>query len=270
MASLSTPSTAPSKPFKSDDGLLETRKLDTICLFDVDGTITMPRQAITSAMDADLQELRKKCLVGLVGGSDIVKIAEQIGGIEAIAKYDYVFAENGLVAFKNGKQFFEDNIQKYIGEDNLQTFINYCLKYLSDIKLPFKRGTFIEFRNGLINVSPVGRNCTKEERDLFEKYDLEHNIRRTMVSDLREKFSCMKLYFSIGGQISFDVFPEGWDKRYALKHLENDRISNIYFFGDKTFKGGNDYEIYSDPRTKGYSVTSPVETRTVLSELFGL
>jgi hypothetical protein len=26
----------------------------------------------------------------------------------AIAKYDYVFAENGLVAFKNGKQFFED------------------------------------------------------------------------------------------------------------------------------------------------------------------
>ncbi len=26
----------------------------------------------------------------------------------AIAKYDYVFAENGLVAYKNGKQFFEE------------------------------------------------------------------------------------------------------------------------------------------------------------------
>jgi phosphomannomutase len=34
------------------------------------------------------------------------------------------------------------------------------------------RGTFIEFRNGLINVSPVGRNCTKQERDLFFAYDL--------------------------------------------------------------------------------------------------
>jgi hypothetical protein len=33
-------------------------------------------------------------------------------------------------------------------------------------------GTFIEFRNGLINVSPVGRNCSKEERDVFEAYDL--------------------------------------------------------------------------------------------------
>ena len=75
-------------------------------------------------MDLFLQELRKKSLIGLVGGSDIVKIAEQIGGTEgisrsssssfifnehvAIAKYDYVFAENGLVAYKDGKQFFEE------------------------------------------------------------------------------------------------------------------------------------------------------------------
>jgi hypothetical protein len=33
-------------------------------------------------MDAYLQELRKKCLVGLVGGSDIGKIVEQIGGTQ--------------------------------------------------------------------------------------------------------------------------------------------------------------------------------------------
>jgi hypothetical protein len=26
----------------------------------------------------------------------------------AIAKYDYVFAENGLVAYQNGKLFFEE------------------------------------------------------------------------------------------------------------------------------------------------------------------
>ncbi|CAF1935410.1 unnamed protein product [Rotaria magnacalcarata] len=270
MATLNSSIQTSSEPSKINDGLLETQKINTICLFDVDGTITMPRQAITSEMDEQLQALRKKCLIGLVGGSDITKIAEQIGGTKAIAKYDYVFAENGLVAYKNGKQFFEENIQKYVGEDDLQSFINYCLKYLSEIKLPFKRGTFIEFRNGLINVSPVGRNCTKEERDLFEAYDLEHKIRRTMVKDLQEKFSHLKLIFSIGGQISFDVFPEGWDKRYALKHLDNENISNIYFFGDKTFQGGNDYEIYSDPRTIGYSVTNPMETRIHLSKLFHL
>ncbi|UJR38563.1 hypothetical protein I4U23_031229 [Adineta vaga] len=270
MTTPTTPFATPGEPFGNDDGVISSRKLDTICLFDVDGTIALARQLITVEMDTCLQEVRKKCLIGLVGGSDIVKIVEQIGGTNAIAKYDYVFAENGLVAYKNGNLFFQENIQKHVGEDDLQSLINYCLKYLSEIKLPFKRGTFIEFRNGLINVSPVGRNCTKEERDIFEAYDLEHKIRETMVKDLQGKFAHLNLVFAIGGQISFDVFPEGWDKRYAVKHLEKDNVKNIYFFGDKTFKGGNDYEIYNDPRTKGYSVTNPVETRAYLCELFGL
>jgi hypothetical protein len=33
-------------------------------------------------MDNFLQQIRSKSLIGLVGGSDIVKIAEQIGGVE--------------------------------------------------------------------------------------------------------------------------------------------------------------------------------------------
>lgn len=46
-----------------------------------------------------------------------------------------------------------------------------------DIELPLKRGTFIEFRKGMLNVSPIGRNCSQEERDAFEVYDLKHGIR---------------------------------------------------------------------------------------------
>ncbi len=43
--------------------------------------------------------------------------------------------------------------------------------------------------------------------------------------------------FAIGGQISIDVFPDGWDKRYCLKHIENEGFKEIHFFGDKTEKG---------------------------------
>lgn len=39
---------------------------------------------------------------------------------------------------------------------------------------------------------------------------------------------------SAGGQISFDVFPDGWDKRYCLGIVEKDHFSSIHFFGDKT------------------------------------
>jgi hypothetical protein len=38
------------------------------------------------------------------------------------------------------------------------------------------RGTFIEFRSGMLNVSPIGRNCSQEERDEFEKYDKVKNL----------------------------------------------------------------------------------------------
>lgn len=85
-----------------------------------------------------------------------------------------------------------------------------------------------------------------------------------------------KYSFSIGGQISFDVFPAGWDKTYCLQHVEAEKnisgveYKKIHFFGDKCFVGGNDYEIYTDPRTIGHSVKGPEDTMRQLKEIFGL
>ena len=107
------------------------------------------------------------------------------------------------------------------------------------------RGTFIEFRNGMINVSPIGRNCSKSERDAFEEFDRQAGVRQTMVERLRTEFADLNLRFSIGGQISFDVFPQGWDKSFCLKFIEN-QYDEIHFWGDKTAEGGNDHEIYID------------------------
>ena len=35
----------------------------------------------------------------------------------------------------------------------------------------FLRGTFVEFRNGMLNICPVGRSCSQEERIEFNEYD---------------------------------------------------------------------------------------------------
>uniref|UniRef100_A0A2K6F8L7 Phosphomannomutase n=1 Tax=Propithecus coquereli TaxID=379532 RepID=A0A2K6F8L7_PROCO len=147
-----------------------------LCLFDVDGTLTAPRQKITKEMDGFLQNLRQKIKIGVVGGSDFEKVQEQLGNDE--------------------------------------------------------------------------------------------NIRQKFIADLRKEFAGKGLTFSIGGQISFDVFPDGWDKRYCLRHLENEGYKTIYFFGDKTMPGGNDHEIFTDPRTVGFAVTAPEDTRRICEELF--
>jgi phosphomannomutase len=77
-------------------------------------------------------------------------------------------------------------------------------------------GTFIEFRNGMLNISPIGRNCTQAERDDFDVYNKEHKILPAFVAALKEEFKDIPLTYSIGGQISFDVFPNGWDKTCTL------------------------------------------------------
>ncbi|PSN44908.1 putative phosphomannomutase [Blattella germanica] len=233
-----------------------------ICLFDVDGTLTAPMKVIEPHMKSFLlDELKPKCTIGLVGGSDFKKISHQMGGTDEVLKnYDYVFAENGLIAFKNGVSIGTKNIQEHMGEERLQLFINFALKYMSGLTLPVKRGTFIEFRTGLINVCPVGRSCTQAEREQFFEYDKEHKIREKFVKALKEEFPNLGLEYCIGGQISFDVFPTGWDKTYCLQHLENEKFEEIHFFGDKTDFGGNDHNIYVDSRTIGHKVLSPDDT----------
>jgi len=242
----------------------------TLVLFDVDGPLTLARRAASPEILKVLQDVRKKVVIGFVGGSDFAKISEQlaIDGRPVVETFDYAFAENGLIAYKAGKQLASQSFINHLGEERYKPLVNFILHYLADLDIPIKRGTFIEFRNSMINVSPIGRNASVEERNAFEKYDLERGLRKEFVRVLREKFASYDLTFSIGGQISFDVFPNGWDKTYALRHVQDEGFEQIHFFGDKTYEGGNDYEIFNDPRTIGHTVKAPEDTIRILTELF--
>jgi phosphomannomutase len=177
-----------------------------LVLFDVDGTLTPSRKVITPGMKAFLKELRGKVRTGMVGGSDLPKQLEQLGE-DVLHMFDYVFPENGLKAYKGGALIAQTSMLDKLGEERIKAFVNFVLGYLSTLDIPKKRGTFIEFRTGMINVSPIGRNCSQEERDEFEEYDKVHGVRATMIKALQEKFGDYGLKYSIGGQISFDVFP---------------------------------------------------------------
>ena len=57
----------------------------------------------------------------------------------------------------------------------------------------------MEYRNGMMNVSPIGRNCSKEERDAFEQYDHTANVRKNFIEALKAELGDLNLRFSIGG-----------------------------------------------------------------------
>ena len=101
--------------------------------------------------------------------------------VAALEEFDYAFAENGLTAYKLGEKLPSQSFIKYLGEERYKPLVNFILHYIADLDIPIKRcapssvsftdehgrfvltclrGTFVEFRNGMINVSPIGRNAS--------------------------------------------------------------------------------------------------------------
>jgi phosphomannomutase len=186
-----------------------------IALFDIDGTLTPARRSASPQTLAFLKALRTHIPLAVVGGSDFPKQQEQLGE-DVLDSFDYSFSENGLVAYKGREQIGRTSIRDYLIPEQRLRFANWMLDYIARMDIPVKTGTFIEMRTGMYNISPIGRNCTYEERLAFLELDKRLNICHKMCEDCRAAFAGWGLKFSIGGQISIDIFPESWTKVYCL------------------------------------------------------
>ncbi|KAG0333079.1 Phosphomannomutase [Podila minutissima] len=102
-----------------------------------------------------------------------------------------------------GVQLASQSFIGYLGEERYKKLANFVLHYIADLDIPVKRGTFIEFRNGMINISPIGRNCSHPERNEFEKFDLEHKLREKFVAALKNEFPDYGLTYSIGKMLTY-------------------------------------------------------------------
>ena len=130
-------------------------------------------------------------------------------------------------------------------------------------------GNFITYRGSMINWSPAGRNGSGEDRESFVDFDKKTGYRKKVLSDLHEflRDNSISVKASLGGDTSFDLFPLGWDKTFCLKYFDSN--SNFYFFGDRCYPGGNDFEIYEKIKKIGsaYSVSGPQQTYQILTQL---
>ena len=129
-----------------------------------------------------------------------------------------------------------------------------------------KFGNHIEQRVGLVNFSIIGRNCSQIQREAYYKWDQIHKERLTICNYLMENFP--EIEASIGGQISIDIYQKGGNKAQVLDDINGE----VYFFGDKMEKGGNDYPIADrlkkDKRKyKLFKVNSPEETWSILKKI---
>lgn len=236
---------------------------ETLLLFDIDNTLTAPLQPMSDKMVAELQRLKAKGYsLSLVGGSSPDMISKQLES--QLSLFKYIAAENGAQVFHEGIPIMETTLGKIIGMDNVFQLIIQINNHLKDLKLPFIKSNQIDIRIATVNVAPCGRDCSLEERAAFAAYDAEHQVRKKLIEALQPTLDRMNLRALLGGQISFDIGPKGFDKTMCLQcvrysHFPDTRLKykNIHFFGDKTDPGGNDYELYNHHEVIGHSVENP-------------
>ena len=201
-------------------------------VFDVDGTLTPSRLAMDENFRKFFLKWSKNRNVYLLTGSDHEKTIEQVG--ETI--WNSVTESHqcaGNVVYKTGKL-----IQDSDWKPN-PSLLSICQKLIDTSSYPVRAGTHIEERVGLLNISVVGRDCTQEQRITYNEWDKESGERGYLCRTLNYMFP--ELEASAGGQISIDIHERGKNKAQIRGKLSG----QIYFYGDKTMEGGNDYSLAS-------------------------
>lgn len=255
--------------------------MNKITLFDMDGTLTPPREKISQSTLSALKDLQRQSDIGIVTGSDIDYIRQQlkdlldVGGVSPGSIH--LFPCNGTKHYKwNGSSYqkvYDVDMIKTIGNDQyrliLQNILSYQLLITIKHELPYT-GTFFDYRGSMLNWCPIGRSASKEEREAWVAEDLRSDLRNFYLKEIK-RFANKKsidIDVALGGSTSFDIYPKGWDKTYVVNHLSN--YEEIIFVGDKCNPGGNDHAIYAllkdGKGTQSYSVESPEDTIKVIRQ----
>jgi len=232
----------------------------TIILFDLDGTLTPPRKKITEKNRIKLIELLQHVRVGILTGSTLAYVVEQIDH-ELFEKGLEVFPCNGTErwVYENGSWVSTlpaISMREYMGGEwrHLHRILNSMQGDLMEIvpELPLT-GQFVSYRGSMMNWCPIGREAGHDDREIFERIDESTNLRMGTLVTLRERLRILskRLTVKLGGSTSFDIYPEGWDKSYVLKHFPSDVV---WFVGDRCDPMGNDFEIYEALKPFGRSM----------------
>ena len=252
-----------------------------LVLFDVDGTLTQARRPIQKEMLKALRELSRYAEIGFLTGSGLEYIKEQLWPALAdpiIRQNCHLLPCNGteyVIPYGDEEIIFNPMSKEYMidatGREDFQKLMSILCRLQSrlvdentDIPLT---GNFVQNRGSMINWCPIGRNAQQEERNIFKALDNLSGIRKKYLKILTEYILAAKMDITVklGGNTSFDIFPNGWDKTFALNHFNGPDWA-FWFVGDRCSPIGNDYEIFSALKNTGraFEVGSPEETVDII------
>jgi phosphomannomutase len=247
----------------------------------MDGTLTEARKTIARETVNSLKALSEFAYIGIVSGSPMSYIKEQMAPAwnqMATVPIDKILVMpcNGTQAyvFERGSSDFKLTYKAML-TDHLETICAAPEPYrevvtnLIELQSYSMRkydhpvtGNFVSYRESLLNWCMIGRDASHEDRAAFTIEDRAKGLRRHLCECLRVRLDASGLHevdLALGGSTSIDIYPKGWDKTHALRHLGD---ATVWFAGDKCTPSGNDYALYKELESTGRvkHVQTPQET----------
>lgn len=208
----------------------------TIYVFDMDGTLTPARLPMETDFANRFMEWQKTHKSFIATGSDYLKVEEQLPNF-VINSFTGLFTSMGNVLTAKSQQIYQKNFKTDLRLLERLEQYRQNTNYTGGLY-----PNYIEERIGMINFSVLGRDCPYEEREKYSAWDKKNQEREMIADELRKEFP--EYEFSVGGSISIDITPQGCGKGQIAEFLRSKYPEEkIVFFGDKTFVGGNDYEL---------------------------
>lgn len=254
---------------------------ENIVLFDMDGTLTEPRKSFDKNLIEPLRALSKVSDIGIVSGSDYDYIVQQMGFLLFNSEMRYkihLLPCNGTKYYRppsapdeKHELIYSANMKEQLGKDKFKQLMVGLIEFLASVDL-FRfplTGHFIQYRESIVNWSPIGRNAKDEDRATFIEYDnsMSPSYRTGLINLLKRKLSIrgVDVDIKLGGDTSLDIYPPGWDKTYCLKHFEGKKC---WFVGDRCDSDGNDRELYEllKKDDRAFKTENPVHTKLIINE----
>ncbi len=209
--------------------------MKTAYIFDVDGTLTEPRQKISKPFLNYFTDWSKSKDLYVSTGSDFIKTKEQLG-IDTLKLFKEICCCMG-----NEIRTSDEKIIKQRALEVPLSLTEDLHAFLNNTDYNVKTENHIELRTGMINFSIVGRKANLEQRDDYNNWDKQNEERKLIADFINKKYPLLDA--SIGGSISIDIIEKRKDKGQIVGYLKNKKYEKIVFYGDRCYLGGNDYGI---------------------------
>jgi len=223
---------------KYESGIIRHR-YNKIIMFDVDGTLTKPRQVIDDDTKAFLVRLMQIYHVFIVGAGHCERIYHQLNKLDGLILYGNYGLSCAIGVNGELKYLYKEDVSHLIDE-NIEKIFN-------DIRnkngyTEFKGFSYETHSTGMITFALLGTEADIKEKMTF---DIDKQKRLKMLPDLTQHLPEYEVL--IGGTSSFDILPKGYDKSYAVnkileKYKKIDK-KEVIFIGDDWNISGNDFGV---------------------------